>query len=951
MPATADRNLLFGVLAIQMDFITRDQLLSAMNAWVFDKARTLGELLLRQQALSPDTHALLDALVKKHLALHENDPEKSLAAVSSVGDVKRDLATIYDVDVHASLVQLSKGRPNAINPRTVNLAGSEKLDPYATTGLSKTAGLRFSILRPLAQGGLGEVFAAHDEELHREVALKQIRPQHADNVEARSRFVLEAEITGGLEHPGIVPVYGLGQYADGRPFYAMRFIKGDSLKEAIERYHSDPDRDRQGAVSGVPVPDGGGSDRTVAFRKLLGRLIAVCEAIQYAHDRGVLHRDLKPGNIMLGRYGETLVVDWGLAKAGVGRQGSGVRGQESGVREPEAQARASIDEATLLPACSSGGSETMQGAALGTPNFMSPEQAAGRLDQVGAASDVYGLGATLYTLLTAKPPVEGEDTPDILRRVREGRIRRPRDVAPDVEPALEAVCMKALALRPADRYVSPRALADDLERWLADKPVSAWREPMVVRAKRWARQHQTLVTSSAASLFIALIALAAGLHLYQDAETRRAKDKADRERAETIRELQAERKRAAAEEAIKNALDQAEKPHEELHEILAKPGGVFGLLNEPARWKAYIEAAKTSLKAAQGMLETAEPGVDPAIAERAARLRELLERDESDRLLAAKFEEIRADKSIWVEGRFDDAPAFDQYKAAFAKADPGILKDPAAAVAARLTASPINEQLLSAMVGWAHVSLRVGNHLMAWRLWEIGRLAAPDPEWANRLAKIDLLRDRKGLEKLVKEAPISRFPASLMELIGDQLWGSDRAKQVTWFRKAQAQHPQDFWLNMGLGNALLEKEPVEAAGFYRVAIAIRPSSIAAYHNLGYSLEMQEKRDEAIAVYQKAIGLNSKSAHAYNSLAFALNGQRNFPKAFEAFDKAIECDPKFAMAHRGLGIALFETGQFAKAAESFQKGSDLFKEGRWRSDYWRNDCDAWLKRCEQMQKRK
>ena len=323
MPATADRNLLFGVLAIQMDFITRDQLLSAMNAWVFDKARTLGELLLRQQALSPDTHALLDALVKKHLALHEDDPEKSLAAVSSVGDVKRDLATIYDVDVHASLVQLSKGRPNAINPRTVNLAGSEKLDPYATTGLSKTAGLRFSILRPLAQGGLGEVFAAHDEELHREVALKQIRPQHADNVEARSRFVLEAEITGGLEHPGVVPVYGLGADANGRPFYVMRFIKGESLKEAIATFHGGRERGTgeqegrwpqdQRPKTHVQRPSNSNppSFASLEFRQLLRRFIDVCNAVEYAHSRGILHRDLKPENVMLGAFGETLVVDFG----------------------------------------------------------------------------------------------------------------------------------------------------------------------------------------------------------------------------------------------------------------------------------------------------------------------------------------------------------------------------------------------------------------------------------------------------------------------------------------------------------------------------------------------------------------------------------------------------------------------------------------------------------------
>ena len=163
-------------------------------------------------------------------------------------------------------------------------------------------GRRFRILRPHARGGLGEVFVAQDEELHREVALKEIQERHADHPESRARFLLEAEITGGLEHPGIVPVYGLGQYADGRPFYAMRFIKGDSLKDAIERFHKEDARRRAA------------SERSLELRKLLGRFVDVCDAIAYAHSRGVLHRDLKPGNVMLGKYGETLVVDWGLAK-------------------------------------------------------------------------------------------------------------------------------------------------------------------------------------------------------------------------------------------------------------------------------------------------------------------------------------------------------------------------------------------------------------------------------------------------------------------------------------------------------------------------------------------------------------------------------------------------------------------------------------------------------------
>ena len=173
-------------------------------------------------------------------------------------------------------------------------------------------GQRFRVLRPHARGGLGAVFVALDAELHREVALKQIVDSHADDPVSRRRFLLEAEITGGLEHPGIVPVYGLGTYADGRPYYAMRFIRGESLKEAIDRFHKDE------ALKKEP------GRRSLELRKLLRRFIDVCNAIDYAHSRGILHRDLKPGNIILGKHGETLVVDWGLAKP-LGREDPGSR--------------------------------------------------------------------------------------------------------------------------------------------------------------------------------------------------------------------------------------------------------------------------------------------------------------------------------------------------------------------------------------------------------------------------------------------------------------------------------------------------------------------------------------------------------------------------------------------------------------------------------------------------
>ena len=283
----------------------------------------------------------------------------------------------------------------------------------------------------------------------------------------------EAEINGGLEHPGIVPVYGSGQYADGRPFYAMRFIRGDSLAEAIERFHGE--RPPRGAYEAVK------------FRKLLGRFVDVCNAVEYAHSRGVIHRDLKPQNVMLGKYGETLVVDWGLAKA-QGRHDD----------QPTAV------EHTLFPRTSSGSSATQYGAAIGTPAYMSPEQAAGRLDEIGRASDVYSLGATLYEIITGSIPFDREDVGAVLKKIQAGDFPRPRSVVPCVPPPLESICLKAMATEARDRYSSPQALAEDVERWLADETVAAHVEPPLARVRRWIRKHPRVDAAIAATLLVGI---------------------------------------------------------------------------------------------------------------------------------------------------------------------------------------------------------------------------------------------------------------------------------------------------------------------------------------------------------------------------------------------------------------------------------------------------------------
>jgi serine/threonine-protein kinase len=324
-------------------------------------------------------------------------------------------------------------------------------------------------------GGLGEVLAAHQEELDRMVALKRIRPDRLHET-ARRRFLREATITARLQHPGIVPIYGLGQDRDG-PFYTMRFIEGQTLQEAIDAFHAD---EASGRDSGR---------RALKFRGLIQQFIAVCNTIAYAHDQGVIHRDLKPANIMLGPYGETLVMDWGLAKR------LGTDDTDGEVEGNAPSPGLSVDALTAT------------GAVLGTPQYMSPEQARG--EPAGPASDLFSLGLVLYGILTGRSPYPEAVLwgGNLQGAVCEAALVPPHRRDPALPGALEAICLKALEARPEERYPSARAFADDLSKWLADEPVSAWREPLSSRVWRWVRKHRTLATTAAALAVFGLFVL------------------------------------------------------------------------------------------------------------------------------------------------------------------------------------------------------------------------------------------------------------------------------------------------------------------------------------------------------------------------------------------------------------------------------------------------------------
>ena len=534
-----ERDLLFGLLALQNGLVDQGGLVAAFQAWTREKARPLADHLVDRRDLDADQRSAIEAMVTLHLKKHGGDAGRSLAAIPAGRSTREALGSLADPDLDASIALAG---PDPYATRLPAGPGSAEGNVEGTAsysvGTDTSMGQRFRILRPHARGGLGAVFVALDGELNREVALKEIQDHHADDPASRSRFLLEAEITGGLEHPGIVPVYGLGTYSGGRPFYAMRFIRGDSLKEAIEGFHLAVDR-KPGA-------------RDLELRRLLRRFLDVCNAIDYAHSRGVLHRDIKPGNVMVGRYGETLVVDWGLAKA----VGMADRAAESGER-------------TLRPTSSSGSADTLPGSAIGTPAFMSPEQAAGDLDTLGPRSDVYSLGATLYALLTGKAPFEG-DAMGVLLKVERGEFPPPRRLDPSIDLALEAVCLKAMATKPGDRYASCRALAEDIERWTADEPVSAYREPIARRARRWARRNRTAVTSAT----VAMVAVVIGLSAVAAEQSRSnaALKKANGETSLALIETQkAQKATVAALGQSEGSREQAEAVGKFLVEALKKP--------------------------------------------------------------------------------------------------------------------------------------------------------------------------------------------------------------------------------------------------------------------------------------------------------------------------------------------------------------------------------------------
>jgi serine/threonine-protein kinase len=767
-------------------------------------------------------------------------------------------------------------------------AAEPVLNP-AADAVPAAAAARYHIDGEIARGGMGAILKGRDTDLGRAIAVKVLLETHAGKTDLVQRFVEEAQIAGQLQHPGIAPVYELGQLADKRPYFTMKLVKGKTLANLLAA--------RKGVAEEQP--------------KYLGIFAQVCQTLAYAHARGVIHRDLKPANIMVGAFGEVQVMDWGLAKVL----------REDGADDKASRERQRPEEVSVIQTQRSAGTPevgapTQAGSVLGTPAYMAPEQARGDVELVDQRADVFGLGAILCAILTGQPPFTGPNA-EAMRKARTAQLADAfgRLDGCGAEAELIGLARRCLAAEPWDRPRDAGGVAAAVTAY-QDAVAERLRQAELAKAAEAARAEEAQATAAqerrARRLTVALAASVVGTMLFGGGTW-------------LWLGVQREAQHARVNRDVGDALAQTVALRERA-QVAEGPAAA-----------ALATQARDQAQRAKALVEGGPP--DAVLAERVQQLLVELDEEEKDRQLLAALDAAtlaQAEANDRHEG-FAEERAVPWFREAFQAYGLPAGEGDVTAVARRIRQRPlvVREGLLAALDEWIALGEPPKNHLEEPHLdWLRAVLAAAEPDgWRKQVrdatATEDPAKRLAALEELATRADVQHLPARALTRLAVWLKNLDAGDSaVALLRRAQAQYPGDFWINDGLGRALMHQHPPalpEAVRYLTAAVALRPDSAGARINLGLALREQGKLDEAIAEHRRATELDPNYAAAHNNLGVALRQQGKLNDAIAEFRRAIELDLNRAGAHSNLALALAEQGNLVEAVAEARQAVKLEPE--------------------------
>jgi serine/threonine protein kinase/Flp pilus assembly protein TadD len=766
----------------------------------------------------------LDAYMAAVEAGRSPDPEQLLAEHPAVADrLRACLASLR-------LVERAAG----------SLAGAAADGGDGDAGRPEVLG-DFRIIREVGRGGMGVVYEAEQVSLGRRVALKVLPLAATMDARQLQRFHNEARAAAGLHHTNIVPVFGVG-CERGVHYYAMQFIDGRTLADVIAQQRREDVQQlpttpaAEAAASATTAPPAAQATSTsprdaTYFRRAAEWGIQAAEALDCAHQLGVVHRDVKPGNLLVDAGGRLWVTDFGLAQV-------------------QSDARL-----------------TLTGDLVGTLRYMSPEQALAKRVVIDHRTDVYSLGATLYELLTLQPAYSGNDRQELLRQIAFEEPRALRRINRAIPAELQTIVLKALEKNPAERYGTAQELADDLRRWLDDRPIQARRPSWGRRVAKWTRRHRAAVRAAAAVFLLATV-LCGALALWW---------------------LQ---KRAVAQADAKTAVGEA-----------------VGY-QQDERWPEALSAARR----AQGVL--AGVWADPILRQQANQLAEDME-------MAQKLEDARLRRAA-LGGGLDNKSSDLAYAEAFRwyNLDPERLDPHDAAV--RIRSRSIRDQLVAAVDDWAYV--RRARGVEGWtQLLAVSRAADSDP-WRDRMRDAIERKDPGTLEQLAGFSPSDELAPATAVLVGRLTVGTPAAERaVVVLRQVRQRHPDDFWINEELGLCLAQLRPAqleEAVRYLTAAAALRPRSPTTHANLGAALRKMGHLDEAILECREAVRLKMDEALAHINLGNALADKSQLDEAVGEYQQALQFNKNLPAAHSNLGVALDSKGQLDQAIAEYREALRL-----------------------------